>query len=199
MTIKTNLYAVNIGTKATKHMRAMAATTLALNNLGDRVRSSVITSLQQDYTPYYETSESGGLYAMLCTLYGWKPSIANEERKTVYIQLPPDMPLDAVKELRDSLETFALLSATDKEIASLKRSNRAQMEHVFAIKGVGARQTEGLRLHSWCVPKALPVARVMEFVAPYRTGMRDPEQVADAIAAVKEGRVFNWNAGVLFA
>ena len=124
--------------------------------------------------------------------------MANEERKTVYIQLPPDMPLDAVKELRDSLEAFAMLSISDKEIASLKRG-RAQMEHVFAIKGVGARHTEGLRLHSWCVPKALPVARVMEFVAPYRTSMRDPEQVADAIAAVREGRVFNWNAGVLFA
>lgn len=193
-----NRFNVMLRSKATVHMKATAHTTLSLNGLSKRVRNSVITSLQQDYTPYYETSESGGLYAMLCTLYGWKPSMANEERKTVSIQLPVDMPLDAVKELRDSLEAFAMLSISDKEIASLKRG-RAQMEHVFAIKGVGARQTEGLRLHSWCVPKALPVARVMEFVAPYRTNMRDPEQVADAIAAVKEGRVFNWNAGVLFA
>ena len=148
-----NRFNVMLRSKATVHMKATVHTTLSLNGLSKRVRNSVITSLQQDYTPYYETSESGGLYAMLCTLYGWEPSMANEERKTVYIQLPPDMPLDAVKELRDSLEAFAMLSISDKEIASLKRG-RAQMEHVFAIKGVGARHTEGLRLHSWCVPKA---------------------------------------------
>lgn len=194
--MNTQHYSVRMRTAASKYMHAQATSSLDLSGLGARVRSNVVAALRDDYTKFCVTSEAGGVYRLLCGLYGWKASTASESRNTVYVAMP--LLRDAERaELLDKLEAHALMLASQNELMRYTRGNNRPPGKIFEVKHSPAFGNT-MYIYSWCLPAAFRVRHVMDMLAPHRASMRDPERVEDAVNAVKEGRTINWSSGVRF-